>query len=46
MAGFVIDGVAGSTWHLFGTPISGMRMALAVGFATNMVLILAYATPN
>ena len=36
-AGFVIDFVSGSTWHLFGTPISGMRMALAVGFLTNTV---------
>ena len=43
MAGFVIDFVSGSTWHLFGKPISGMRMALAVGFATNMVCwILAF----
>ena len=24
-------------WHLFGTPISGMRMALALGFLTNAV---------
>ena len=43
LAGFVVDYVSGSTWNLFGTPISGLRMALAVGFATNMVCwILAF----
>ena len=30
-------------WHLFGTPISGMRMALFVGFLTNAVCwVLAF----
>ena len=37
LAGFAIDLVSQYTWSPWGTPISGMRMALLMGFFTNAV---------
>lgn len=44
VAGFIIDFVTGDSWNLFGTPVSGLRMALFLGFVTNSLCFAASAT--